>query len=105
MFVPIAESKTGQAAPTPIPSVIGKAAAKLIEPVIESACKIPTDADALCRTAVNAIPTRIPITGFENIVSAFTKCSFCLRGATAPLMVCMPTIRIEKPSMMPPTSL
>ena len=41
------ESRTGQAAPTPIPMVIGRAAAKVIEPVIDSACRIPTEADAL----------------------------------------------------------
>ena len=74
-------------------------------PVIDSACRIPTDADALCNTAVKAIPTRIPRNGFVNIVSMFTKCSFSFRGDTAPLIVCIPTIRIANPSMMSPTFL
>ena len=40
------ERSTGHAAPTPIPIVIGSAAAKLILPVTDNACKIPTEADA-----------------------------------------------------------
>ncbi len=104
LFVPIEESSTGQEAPTPIPIVIGSAVAKLIVPVTESACKIPTEADALCKTAVNKIPAKIPARGFENIVSAFTNRSLSRSGATAPLIFCIPTIRMEKPSMISPTS-
>ncbi len=99
------DSSTGQAAPTPIPSVIGKADANVIAPVTESACRIPIEADALCNTAVNAIPTRMPIKGLENMVSILTKCGFSFRGETAPLMLCIPNINIEKPSMMSPTFL
>jgi len=47
LFVPIEERSTGQAAPTPIPIVIGSAAAKLMLPVMDNACRIPTDAEAL----------------------------------------------------------
>ena len=104
MFVPIEERRTGHAAPTPIPIVIGSAAAKVIDPVMDSAWRIPTEAEALCKTAVNTIPTRIPINGFVNMVRSLTKCGFSFRGETAPLMVCIPIIRIAKPSMMSPIS-
>ena len=80
-------------------------AQELLAPVMDSACKIPMEADALCSTAVKAIPTRIPINGFENMVSVLTKCGFSFNGETAPLMLCIPTIKIEKPSMMSPTFL
>ena len=97
------DSSTGQAAPTPIPIVIGSAAANVMPPVTDNACIMPTDADALCSTAVNRIPTRIPINGFVNIVSAFTKCALLFNGDTAPLIVCIPTIKMENPSIISPT--
>jgi hypothetical protein len=59
-------------------------------------------ADALCSTAVNAIPTRIPISGLENIVSMFVNVGLSFSGETAPLIVCIPVIRIAKPSMILP---
>ena len=99
------DSSTGQAAPTPIPSVIGNADANVIAPVTDNACKIPMEADALCSTAVKAIPTRIPINGFENMVSVLTKCGFSFNGETAPLMLCMPNISMENPSIISPTFL
>ena len=103
LFVPIADIKTGHAAPTPIPITIGSATAKLIPPVTDSACKIPTDADALCKTAVKRIPTKIPAAGFVNIVSMLLNVSLSLSGATAPLIVCIPNIKIAKPSIISPT--
>ena len=102
LLAPIAEIRTGQAAPTPIPRTIGNALANVKIPVTESACSTPTVADALCNTAVKAIPTRIPAIGLENIVSMSIKTGLSLNGATAPLMVCIPVIRIAKPSIMFP---
>ena len=101
-MAPIEEISTGQAAPTPIPSTMGNALAKVRIPVTDKACSTPTAADALCSTAVNAIPTRIPIRGLENMVSMLTKNSFSRRGSTAPLMVCIPIIRMANPSMILP---
>ena len=42
------------------------------------------------------------MSGFENMVSMFVNVSFDLSGSTAPLMVCIPNIRIANPSMMLP---
>ena len=72
-------------------------------PVTDNACRIPTDADALCNTAVMRIPTRIPTKGLLKDVSILMKCSFSRRGATAPLMVCIPIISMVKPSKISPT--
>jgi len=33
-------------------------------PVVESACKMPTEAEELCSTAVTAAPVSSPVTGF-----------------------------------------
>ena len=82
LFALKAEINTGHAAPIPIPKLIGKAAANVNEPVIDNACKIPIAALALCKTAVNKIPTRIP-----------------------PLICCIPVIKIANPSMIFPTFL
>lgn len=48
-FAPMAETSTGTAAPMPMPMIIGKAVAKEIVPVTESACKIPTEAELDCK--------------------------------------------------------
>ena len=102
LFVPMEDRSTGQAAPTPIPIVTGRAVAKLTAPVTDNACRMPTDADALCKTAVIKMPTTMPTIGLENIVSALTNRSLSLNGETAPLIVCIPSIKIENPSMMSP---
>ena len=96
------DKSTGHAAPTPIPIVIGNAAEKVINPFMESACKIPTEADALCKIAVITIPIKIPRIGFENIVSTPVKAGFSLRGDTALLMLCMPIIKMANPSIISP---
>ena len=83
--------------------MIGNAVANVNDPVTDNACRIPTAADALCKIAVNAIPSRIPANGLENIVSIFVNASLSFSGATAPLIVCIPNIRMEKPSMILPT--
>ena len=101
----IPEISTGQAAPTPMPSTIGNALAKVRMPVTDSACSTPTAAEALWITAVNRMPTRMPMSGFENMVSMFVNASLLRSGSTAPLMVCIPNIRIANPSMMLPTFL
>ena len=71
-------------------------------PVIDRACKMPTAADALCSTAVKAAPTRMPRKGLEKVVSRRINSALCLRGETAPLMVCIPNISTAKPRRISP---
>ena len=73
---------------------------KLIAPVAESACRIPTAAEALCRTAVKAAPTTMPTSGWEKVVRRARNCGLSFSGETAPLIVCMPNISTVKPSMI-----
>ena len=72
-------------------------------PVMDRACKIPTAAEALCSTAVKAIPTIMPRIGLEKVVSRLINSGLCLSGETAPLMLCMPNISTAKPKRMSPT--
>ena len=74
-------------------------------PFMDNACRIPTDADALCRIAVKTIPIRIPTNGFENMVSTPVNDGLSLSGDTAVLMVCIPSIRIANPSIISPKCL
>ena len=53
--------------------------------------------------AVKAVPTKMPMTGLEKVVSRLIKAGLSLSGATEPLMACMPYISTEKPSIISPT--
>ena len=54
------------------------------------------------RYFLNRIPTRIPASGLENIVSILIKVGFSRSGETAPLIICIPFIKMAKPSIMFP---
>ena len=72
------------------------------EPVRQSACKIPTDADELWIAAVNTVPAATPSTGFENMVSMLTNSGTSFSGSTAELIISIPYISTAKPiSIMP----
>ena len=101
-FAPMAETSTGTAAPMPMPMIIGKAVANEIVPVTESACKIPTEAELDCKTAVMSVPMRTPRIGFSNIVIRRRKSSLSRSGDTAPLIAFMPYIKTAKPSRISP---
>ena len=98
----IPDNKTGAAAPIPIPMMIGSAAENGKKLVAAILCKIPTDAEALCNIAVDKIPTKIPKSGFEKWVIALVKEGISCKGLMAVFMVDIPTIKMEKPSMISP---
>ena len=102
-MAPSADSSTGTAAPMAIPMMMGNAISKVMAPVMDSACRIPTAAEALCRMLVNAMPTRMPSSGLENDVRMRMNASLSRRGETAPDMADMPYISTAKPSRMSPT--
>ena len=101
-FAPMAETSTGTAAPMPMPMIIGNAVANETVPVTESACKIPTEAEFDCKTAVMSVPMRMPRIGFSNIVISRRKPSLSRSGDTAPLIAFMPYIKTAKPSRISP---
>lgn len=52
-----------------MPSKMGSAVEKVMAPVTEVACRRPTAAEELCKTAVTARPSRRPGTGLRNRVN------------------------------------
>ena len=102
-MAPSADSSTGTAAPMAIPMMMGNAISKVMAPVMDRACKIPTAAEALCSTLVKATPTRIPSSGLENDVRMRMNSSLSRRGETAPDMADIPYISTAKPSRISPT--
>ena len=101
-LAPSEDSSTGTAAPMAMPSVMGKATENVIVPVMASACKMPTAAEALCKMQVNTVPTSTPSRGLEKRVSRLMNAALSLSGATAPLIADMPYISTAKPSRMSP---
>ena len=85
-----------------MPRITGKAVAKVSAPVTDRAWTIPMEAEALCRMAVITMPSRMPRSGLENMVTAPVKALLSFNGDTAALIVCIPTIRIAKPSRILP---
>ena len=92
-------------APMFMPRMIGIAEENVTLPVAESACRMPTEAEELWMTAVMTAPVITPRTGLLNSVRICVNSGSFASGATAPLIVCMPNMRIAKPSMIVPTSL
>ena len=89
--------------PILMPMMSGYTSWKVIAPVTESACSIPTTAELLWTMTVTAMPTMISSTGIsENCVSRFTKVSDSARGATALVMVIMPVNSTPKPTHISP---
>lgn len=60
LFVPMQEMSAVTHVPMFCPITIGTALAKGTVPVSDSACKSPTEAEELCKTAVTAVPASSP---------------------------------------------
>ena len=85
-----------------MPMSRGRAVSKGIAPVTERAWTIPTAAEADCRIAVKTVPTRIPSSGLDIVVSMFRNQACSPSSETEPLIYFMPIIRTEKPIMISP---
>ena len=68
------------------------------------AWRMPTEAAEDWMTPVNTAPTRTPTRGFSKAVRILLNSGISARGATAFFISSMPYIRMEKPTMMRPTS-
>ena len=69
------------------------------------ACKIPTEAEEDCSTAVSTAPASTPRTGFLKLRNRSMNQGSSARGLMAVDMVFIPAIRTEKPTMILPTPL
>ena len=71
-------------------------------PVLVSACRMPTAADEDCSTAVSTAPAITPRTGLVKLRKRFMNQGSSARGDIAVDMVCIPAIRMAKPSRILP---
>ena len=78
--------------------IIGKAEEKLMAPVLDKACKIPTDAEEDCMMAVTIAPRAIPSIGLLKIVKSLVKDGLCRSALTEELIVLIPYINTVNPS-------
>ena len=69
----------------------------------ESTCKIPTVADALCKTHVISMPATIPTKGFENVGASFANSSETpVPSFITSLIIDIPVIRTANPRRISP---
>ena len=85
--------------------MIGIAVAKVTVPDVDSACRIPIDADEDWRIAVMPSPTSSPRKGFENIMRMLVNVLFSASGDTALDIELIPIRRIPNERRMAPTFL
>ena len=91
-----------KAVPMCAPRIIGIAEPKVTRPVLDSACKIPTDAEEDWMTTVATRPTSTPSRGLVMETNNCWKTGLSFRGATPESIRLMPVNRMPKPSMIWP---
>ena len=84
------------------PMMMGRAIPYVMPPVMDRACKIPTEAAEECSTAVSTAPTATPTKGLVNAVRMEVNSGMSARGLTAFFIIVVPYIRMAKPTMMEP---
>ena len=102
-LAPMALSSTGTQAPMPLPMIMKRAMRLPMAPVALRACRMPTEAEQLCSTAVTAMPMPMATTGFSTTVRIRRKDSLSCRGSMAADMVFIPLMRTLRASRMTPT--
>ena len=100
--VPMEASMAVMHVPMSMPTRMGSALPKVTCPVVDSACRIPTEAELDWMMHVSTRPANMPNSGLENISSTFWKAGASRRPATAADMVSMPNISVAKPSRIKP---
>ena len=104
LVVPMLESRAVAQVPMLSPITSGIAMPYVMQPVRESACKMPTLAALLCIIPVKTRPTSTPKNGLLNAVSIPVNSGISASGATEPLISVMPYINMAKPTNTPPMS-
>ena len=102
ILAPKEERRTGAAAPIAMPRSKGSALSRVITPVTERAWRIPTAAEADCRSAVKRAPTRIPRRGLDKDEIIWMNFGESPSPLTAELIMFIPIISTEKPSRISP---
>ena len=92
--------------PRLIPMMMGYTNSKVITPVTDSACRIPTMAEELWMITVSTRPVTIPSIGRSlKYPIAFTKVSDSASGSTAAVIDIRPVNSTPKPRQIVPTFL
>ena len=102
--MPILEISDVTQVPIFCPMMMGIAIPKVMLPVMERDCRMPTDAAELWMIPVTMAPRRIPAKGFWNMTKISLKTGMSASGLTESLMKVIPVIRMEKPTRIEPAS-
>ena len=86
------------------PKIMGMALPQVTRPVLESACKMPTDAEELCTATVTSVPARTPRMGFCSVVNRRTNSSDSRSVLTESVIMPMPMNSKPKPMKIWPMS-
>ena len=85
-----------------MPMSRGREDSKVMAPVTERACTIPTAAEADCKMPVNSAPARMPRMGLERVARVSVNQGCLPRSETALLITLMPNISTVKPMRISP---
>ena len=91
-----------KAVPMCAPRMMGMAEPKVTRPVLESACRMPTEAEEDWMITVATRPTSTPRMGLDIETKRFWNIALSFRGATPVSIRLMPVNRMPKPSMIWP---
>ncbi len=86
------------------PSMMGMALPQVTSPVLESACRIPTEAVELCTATVMSVPASRPRTGFCSVANSHANSGEFCRPLTACIMDSMPVNKRPMPIQIWPQS-
>ena len=103
-FAPMEERIAVTQVPIFCPMIIGIVVPYVTAPVLQSACKMPTEADELWIAAVKTAPAATPRTGLLNIVRTLMNSGTSASGFTAELIISIPYINTAKPIKINPMS-
>ena len=90
------------AVPMCAPRMMGMAEPKVTRPVLDSACKIPTEAEEDWMITVTTTPTSTPRMGLVMLTNSSWNAALSRRGDTPVSIRLMPVNRMPKPSMIWP---
>ena len=103
LFAPAEDSSAVTQVPMFWPMMMGMAAAQDTAPVeVDSACRMPTEAEEDWMMPVSAAPTMTPSTGFWNARNSRPNQGASASGAVAPDIRSMPAMRMAKPRRSAP---
>ena len=90
------------AVPMWAPRMMGMADPKVTRPVLDNACRMPTEAEDDWMMTVATTPTRMPRMGLVMLTNRSWNAALSRRGETPESIRLMPVNRMPQPSMIWP---